>query len=65
MCVGAGLTEIYTTSKPENQRAKMRWKIFNFFVVIVMSKRLHMDEARNNDGKPDEVKVSRPVWGEE
>jgi hypothetical protein len=24
-----------------------------------------MDEARNNDGKPDEVKVSRPVWGEE
>ena len=39
-------------------------ELTDFFVVIVMSKRLRMDE-RNNDGKPDEVKVSRPVWGEE
>jgi hypothetical protein len=38
----------------------MRLKIFNFFVVIVMPKRLRMDEARNNDGKPDAVKAARP-----
>ena len=30
---------------------------------VIMLKRLHLVEV-NNDGKPDEVKVSRPVWGE-
>jgi hypothetical protein len=30
-----------------------------------MLKRLRLVEESSNDGKPNEVKVSRSVWGEE
>jgi hypothetical protein len=40
-------------------------KTFNSSVEAVMLKRLHLVARSNNDGKPDDAKVSRPVWGEE
>ena len=39
-------------------------KTFNSSVEAVMLKRLLMVALGNNDGKPDDAKVSRPVWGE-
>ena len=54
---------IYITLWLEKTRGKTMKLIFNYYVEPVMLKHLLM-VASNNDGKPNDEKLSRWVWGE-
>ena len=51
------------TLLPGKTKEKMLKAIFNYYVEPVMLKRILM-VASNNDGKPNDEKLSRWVWGE-